>query len=364
MNLLVLSEDYPNKDNLYAMPYVHNRVVEYLKEGVNVTVVSFKTDTDYFYEGVRVIRKGTEINFNSIDLIVSHAPNIKNHICYLARYNKGNKVKVIFFFHGHEIMDTKKYYPEAYSYDKSSVFKKNIQKIYDPIKLVILKKIIFSLILCKKLSLVFVSDWMKEMAFDSLGLTSQERIDLNYFSYTINNGINDIFLHRSYSPSDNYHADFITIRPFDNPKYCIDLIYDLAKHNENYTFHVYGRGIFFKYVDELPNLKVFEHFITPNEIPNYLDKYKCALMPTKLDAQGVMMCEMATYGIPLITSDINICREMLDNFNNVNYISNNLARIKIGNFIPKKGDRKNYKFDNVRLVQHELELFYYLKSQK
>ena len=33
-------------------------------------------------------------------------------------------------------------------------------------------------------------------------------------------------------------------------------------------------------------------------------------MPTRADAQGVMACEMATFGIPLITSNIDVCKEV------------------------------------------------------
>lgn len=54
-----------------------------------------------------------------------------------------------------------------------------------------------------------------------------------------------------------------------------------------------------------------------------LNSYKYALMPTRLDAQGVMMCEMAVYGIPTIVSDIAVCHEMLDSYPNVLFIDNN-----------------------------------------
>ena len=40
-------------------------------------------------------------------------------------------------------------------------------------------------------------------------------------------------------------------------------------------------------------------------------------MPTRLDAQGVMMCEMATFGIPVLTSDIDICQELSQVFKNM-----------------------------------------------
>ena len=46
-------------------------------------------------------------------------------------------------------------------------------------------------------------------------------------------------------------------------------------------------------------------------------------MLTKRDTQGVMSCELRTYGIPLVTSDLPICREIFDKISNVVYIDNN-----------------------------------------
>ena len=53
-----------------------------------------------------------------------------------------------------------------------------------------------------------------------------------------------------------------------------------------------------------------------------LNKSKCALMPTRTDAQGVMACEMATFGIPLVTTDLPVCHEVFDTFTNVQFINN------------------------------------------
>ena len=43
----------------------------------------------------------------------------------------------------------------------------------------------------------------------------------------------------------------------------------------------------------------------------------------RADAQGVMACEMATFGIPLITSNIDVCKEVFEGFENVAFIDNN-----------------------------------------
>ena len=56
-------------------------------------------------------------------------------------------------------------------------------------------------------------------------------------------------------------------------------------------------------------------------------------MPTRTDAQGLMMCEMAAFGIPLITSNIPVCHvpAILKYTRNVYYIGNlEMARLENG----------------------------------
>ena len=54
----------------------------------------------------------------------------------------------------------------------------------------------------------------------------------------------------------------------------------------------------------------------------YIDESRVALMLTRRDSQGVMSCELATYGIPVVTSDLKVCHEMFDDVVNVIYLNN------------------------------------------
>ena len=47
-------------------------------------------------------------------------------------------------------------------------------------------------------------------------------------------------------------------------------------------------------------------------------------MPTRRDTQGVMSCELVTYGIPLITSDLPVCREIFGKIPTVAFMSNDI----------------------------------------
>src|SRR5690554_6935540 len=161
----------------------------------------------------------------------------------------------------------------------------------------------------KKVKSIFVSNWMKAEGLKCLGLSE------NSFDHVIvNNPINYAFYHKSYSPEINPLADFVTIRPLKGSKYAVDLVVDFAINNLDKTFHIYGRGAMFDHIEKPSNVTVFDEFIEQKNIPSLLDRYGAAIMPTRLDAQGVMMCEMASYGIPIIVSDLPVCHEMLDEF--------------------------------------------------
>ena len=110
MNILVLAQNYPSKDNIYALAYIHSRNIEYLKNGHNIHVISFSTDVYYNFEGIEVFNEKSYENLKTIDIVVSHAPNLRNHLRYLVSLKKN--IPLVFFFHGHEIMNISKYYPK------------------------------------------------------------------------------------------------------------------------------------------------------------------------------------------------------------------------------------------------------------
>ncbi|PUB10189.1 glycosyltransferase [Paenisporosarcina sp. OV554] len=355
MSILILTQDYPSSENKYAMPYVHSRSRVYSDKNIKFEVLNFSSKKSYVYENINILNYKDAINKikkGDYNLIISHAPNIKNHIKFLMKYRRYYK-GMLMFFHGHEALRVDKYYPMPYSYRKN---RKMIQKLYDVFKLFFLHQFIKKSLKLKNIHLVFVSEWMKEHFIKNVNL-NQDLITHN--SSIINNNSNEIFNNNSYElNTTNILADFITIRPLDDSKYAIDIVVEFAKDYPKYKFHIYGKGRYFDYHDMPENIEVFSEFFTQDELPNLFDKYRFALMPTRLDSQGVMMCEMATYGIPLITSDIPICREMLRDFNNVQYISNeNLAEnIKLNLKGIEKSIVKNSKFNVSNTVKLEIDI--------
>ena len=88
-------------------------------------------------------------------------------------------------------------------------------------------------------------------------------------------------------------------------------------------------------------------------------------MPTRQDTQGVMTCEFATYGIPVITSDLEVCREMCGELELVEFIENSAEKVELEeiytNLLVKIRDKKDkwekpnkFCYDNTVKLEEDL----------
>lgn len=343
MRLLVLAQDYPSPGKFYAMSYVHTRNVEYLAFGHDVTVLNFSASQDYDIDGVQVVTEAS-LKINSYDRILSHAPNIKNHVRFISKL-KNNKVT--FFFHGHEVL-RRTDYPPPYSWNSPNALKTVLTQAYDYFKLRLLRKWFRFVSTRNEVKMVFVSQWMQEQFERGLNLKAS---DIGAVA-VIPNSVHPAFLSNTYAPT--LIADFVTIRPLDDSKYCLDLIVKFAEANPTLKFHVFGKGRFFSKNSVPSNLVWFDQFISQEQIPQLLNQYRCALMPTRYDAQGVMMCEMATFGIPLVTSNIDICQEMLGGMDNCKFFDEEDFGLTFDISSLKPANCNHRRFDPKKIISTEL----------
>lgn len=319
MKVLELVRDYPDLNGNKSLMYAHTRNVFYKTHGIDVTVLNFMTQKSYIIDDIKVIDINSYNGKEHYDILICHAANLKNHYRFLSKYRKNFKM-VVFFFHGHEVLKRSKIYPDNYAYvKKDNLLRVLMNNTYDDIKLFLWRKYFKKNM--PSSYLVFVSNWMHQQ-FLKWTKIKEESI-LGKYSITYN-CVNSVFEKNSYDFNSEKKYDFITIREFlDGSKYAVDLVNNLAKQNPKMSFLVIGKGSFFEYNEKADNLYWIDKQLTHNEIINYLNGAKCALMPTRADAQGVMMCEMATFGIPLITSNLDVCYEALRDFRNVFFMDNN-----------------------------------------
>ncbi|MCB6992804.1 glycosyltransferase family 4 protein [bacterium 210820-DFI.6.37] len=317
MKVLVLATDYPNNDGGVSLMYIHSRNAYYALNGIDVTVLNFSAHKKYTYEGIKVITLNSyEKNYDKYDILICHAPNLRNHYKFLKKY--GNRfLRFIFFFHGHEVLRIRENYSAPYSYmETKSVTNSFVQDIYDSYKLAVWRRYFPQV--REKSEFIFVSEWMKNKF--------ERYVQLNlkgYKTHIIHNNVGEVFETHNYDYTTKKLYDFITVRSnLDGSKYCIDVVNRLASENPGLKFLVIGKGKFFDHIKKADNLTWEDRGLMHSEMPEVLNSARCALMPTRLDAQGVMMCEMATYGIPVLTSDIDICQELAKEFKNFILINN------------------------------------------
>lgn len=357
--ILILATDYPTNEGSVSQMFIHIRCQAYIKSGINLEVLNFSADNSYIIDDVKVITLFDywQRSSNEYDILILHAPNIRNHMKFLN--NHGEKFeKFIFFFHGHEILKINKTYPKHYPYNKQSYLRYLSQDIYDTFKLSAWTK--FFNKEYQKTEFVFVSNWMKNEFIKEINISSEI---LNKSSHVIYNAVNHIFTKQHWNYKNKKEFDLITIRSnWDDSKYCIDIVNNLANSNPKLKFLLIGKGDFFKYNIKAKNITLLEKHLNPTQMPDYLNKAKCALMPTRLDSQGLMSCEMATFGIPVITSNLDVCKEVFTTFNNIVLIDNEQNNRNLNADI--QGLEQNYKneinerYFEVNTVDKEIELIY------
>lgn len=319
MKLLVLTEDYPSENSKMLM-YVHTRNLYYAQKEISVVVLNFRAKENYIIDGIQVITleeyKNNTDKYNC-DILISHAPNLKHHYRFLKKHEKNFK-NIVFFFHGHEIVKINKVYPKPYNYMKQIPIKRVIRDVYDNIKLRVWKSCFTKI--ANKSHFIFVSNFLYNEFLNGVRI---DRSKIENKKYIINNCVGKIFEKKAYKFKENKKYDFITIRNnMDESCYSIDIVNKLAKKNPDNTFLVIGKGKYFEYNTKANNIIWINEVLEHSKIIEFLSKSRCALMPTKRDTQGLMACEMVTFGIPLITSDIPICHEIFDSFKNVEFIDN------------------------------------------
>lgn len=318
MNVLVLTEDYPNNDGGVTLMYVHTRNLYYHENGIDVDNLSFSAKMPYIIDGIRVLSYESYCKSDKkYDLLIIHAANVRHHYSFLKKHG-GQFPKFLFFYHGHEVMRINRDYAPPYDYMKPGIIKTTLQDIYDIYKLKIWRDYIPTII--DKSFFIFVSNWMLDIFSQNIGISAKE---LNGRYSVTYNSVGKEFETLSYDDTCKKEYDFVTIRAnLDGSKYAVDIVNSLANNTPSGRFLVVGKGKLFDHIDKASNICWLNRTLNHEEIVSMLNKSRYALMPTRTDAQGLMMCEMAAFGIPVITSDIPVCHEIFGGFSNVSFINN------------------------------------------
>lgn len=358
MKILVLATDYPDNNENVGSMYIHTRNKHYIANNIEVTVINFKSKENYIIDGIDVVTLNHyENNYEKYDILLSHAPNLRNHYKFFKKHFK-NFENVVLFFHGHEVLQISKTYPKPFKFmRKSNIVYGKMRDIYDVLKFKIWKRFIKNNI--TKLNLIFVSHWIYGKFLENLNIDEEIIKPKQKIIY---NSIGKLFEINNHQPSIDKKYDFITIRSnLDGSRYSIDIVTNIAAQNPQYKFCVIGKGKFFKYYNKPENLDWIDKNLSHEEIIKYLNISKYGLLPTRTDTQGVMACEIASFMMPLITSEIDVSNEIFGGFENVAFIDNDDKNINIEPIIQSLllsiTKEKNEKYFAKNTIDREIELF-------
>lgn len=355
MKLLILATDYPDLSGNVASMFIHTRNKYYLRQGFDVTVLNFKPITSYEIDGIKVISLADyQTQPCDYDLLIGHAPNLRNHYRFLRKF--GHKFpKIVLFFHGHEVLKISDVYPPAYPFKKERPVW--FQNCYDWVKVKLWANYFRKN--QSKLELIFVSQWLFDKFCYYVGLNQELAKKLGHI---IHNSVAREFEINSQASDTTKKYDFISIRGnLDDAKYGVDIVNQLAHSYPQYKFCLVGRGKFFDYYDQAPNLHWINSTLSHKDMLDLLNESRFGLMPTREDTQGVMSCEILTYGLPLISSDIAVCQEILGEFPNVRLVSNNLEEIDLEEIVHSfehlAPSPKPDRYFEANTIAKEVELF-------
>jgi len=309
MRIAIVSSRYPSKSSPYEYAFVHTRAKEYQRRGEKVAVfVPAKVPETYVLDGITVQRLPTHDIIAAIDtydivmthlLHVSHIPEKDGGRIY--RFIVTQKKPAVIFIHGIEVQRMTLAYKHKISLSHPRSLA--VAAYHDFFQIPRIKHF-FQSLLTQHPAVRFVvpSQWMLAEAKRNTGL------DLRAKTVVIPNGINTRLF--TFEPHWTARHKVLTIRPlFLKGKYAVDLALDTMRHLPlPTTLNIYGKGPDAKAIRALlrsdpfiNKVHLIEKFVPHAEMPQLFQQHGLYYAVTRMDAQGVTMCEAMAAGLPVVS---------------------------------------------------------------
>ena len=311
---LVLSNDYPRNDDLYANAFIHARVRRYLDEGRRVDVLRyqrglpFETDT---FDGVGVMSGSDE----TLGRLLEHGAYRTVLVHFLNRgmwdnlRSRMDTHRVVVWIHGYEIQpwqrraflvtnDEQRASAESASAERMRLWDEVLRTAHP------------------HLHLVFVSRTLLAQVEEDYGLT----LPIEQYSI-IHNPIDDERFAYGPKPVDQ-RFNVLSIRPYASAVYANDLAVDAIRllsaepEFDRMRFRLIGDGPLFDAtvapLRGFGNVTLERRFMTQAEIAATHRDYGVFLCPTRMDSQGVSRDEAMSSGLVPVTTRIAAVPEFVD----------------------------------------------------
>lgn len=310
---LLLAKNYPSYDDLYKHAFVHRRVLEYRKRGVEVDVFRIGTDGLSFYE------------FDGVDVAYGQA----DHLRAMLRSGRYESVLVHFLDERmaavlSEFIDRTRIFVWAHGAEIQSASRREFDHQDDATRKRAVAlgdrrmrfwREVFSEA-HPNLHMIFVSHWFAQDVMQDVGIALPDDayriihnfIDTEFFAYQPKLAVQ--------------RCKILSIRPFESAKYANDLSVAavLALRDKPFfkelEFRFVGDGRLFDEtmapLQGLSNIVIERRFLHQSEIAELHREYGVFLNPTRMDAQGVSRDEAMSSGLVPISTRCTAIPEFVD----------------------------------------------------
>lgn len=316
---LVICNAYPSEENIYRNGFIHRRVKSYINKGYNVEIFylhpHFYTKDSYEYDGVKVF-KGNKSHYeeflgsNNYDNYLIH---FINPDMYYPIVNIKSDPNITVWIHGFEAEAWHRRWFNFLNSKQDLIKVLNQADNYFPKQLQFLHDIYLEENVNVKF--IHVSRWFKENIADIDAKATPK-------NYAIIPNIVDGKLFTYQEKPEEQRLKVLSIRPFASKKYANDQsvkaieILSKTPFFESLEFHFYGDGVLFDEtlapIKQYKNVYINKGFLVHDEISSLHKDFGVFLCPTRLDSQGVSMCEAMSSGLVPISNNNTAIPEFVE----------------------------------------------------
>lgn len=304
MNLALITSRYPKENAPYNHMFVHVRALYFKTRNVSVTVfVPSKKNANYIYQGIRVLEmKAKDIvhELHQFDCIYLHLLNhypLANGGFSIYRALERRDCSTAIYLHGADVLTNSN---EFTGYTGGG--KEFLKKIYATTwKRYFMGRLLRVFMERKDCLIVTPSRWLLEQVSTMYHI---EPCRIN----VIPNGIDTTLFSRAGGFSKRHRI--LCLRPLNHTypiELCVRLMLFLP---EEFTLDIYGEGEDYEKILQLIlslNLQdrvfIYKGFVRREDLPTLFEQYGVFNAFSKLDTQGVIMCEALSSGLLVLSSN-------------------------------------------------------------
>jgi len=314
-NILVLTNQYPDSENLYRNAFVHQRVLNYVKNGTVCDVMKmniYAKDRFYEFEGINVTegqgsRLYSILSSGMVDTVCVHF--LDANMWSVLKSFLG-KIRIIVWVHGSEIQP---WWRREYNYTTEAE-KANAKTASD--ERTAFWKEIFNHVPDKNLHFVFVSNYFANEVMED------NNIQLPKESYSIIHNVIDTEIFEHVKKEENARCKILSIKSYSTRTYATDIttkaIVSISKHPafNQLEFYICGNGELFDSdtdpLKQFKNVHLHKGFFTKSEIYDMHKKCGVYIATTRMDSQGVSRDEAMSSGLVPIANNVAAIPEFVD----------------------------------------------------